>query len=346
MMAVTGVGYRPPEGADVIRTIDVHVAGEPLRVVVEGLPPIPGDDMLAKRRYAQANLDTVRRRLMLEPRGHADMYGAIPTEPVAGGSDCGVLFLHNEGFSTMCGHGIIGLTKVVLETGMVSDGEGPSTVRIDTPAGLVTARATREGGTVRHVSFENVPSFVYERGIEVDLAGVGRTICDIAFGGAYYAFCDAADLGLSLTPSAHDRLVETGRQVKQAVLAQLSIDDPVAPDLGFLYGVIFTGPPADEGHHSRHVCVFADGEVDRSPTGTGVSARAALLHEAGRLAEGEAIHIESILGTCFSVAVARSSRVAGFPAVIPEVSGEAYVTGTSEFFVDPGDPLDEGFIFR
>jgi len=343
---VSSVSYEPPDGADVIRTIDVHAAGEPLRVIVDGLPPIPGATMLEKRRYARENLDVVRRRLMWEPRGHADMYGAIPTEPVADGSDCGVLFLHNEGFSTMCGHGIIGLTKVLLETGMVPASEGTSTIRIDTPAGLVVARAALKNGAVREVTFKNVPSFVYQRGIEVVLDGIGTTVCDIAFGGAYYAYCDATDLRLSLEPSQHDRLIEVGRLVKAAVLAQATIDDPADPDLGFLYGVIFTGPPEDAHHHSRHVCIFADGEVDRSPTGTGVSGRAALLYDAGKLPEGETIVIESILGTCFGVAVVGRGHVASYPAVIPDVSGEAYVTGTSSFFLDPGDPLGDGFIFR
>jgi proline racemase len=343
---MSGAMYTPPAGAQVIRTIDVHAAGEPLRVIVEGLSPVPGDTMLQKRRYAQEHLDGVRRRLMWEPRGHADMYGAIVTDPVAPGSDCGVLFLHNEGFSTMCGHGIIGLTKVLVETGMVPASASPHTIRIDTPAGLVVARATHDGGVVRRVAFENVPSFVYRRGIPVQLPGIGATVCDIAYGGAYYAFCEAGDLGLSLEPSQHDRLIGVGRLVKAAVLAQTSIDDPQAPDLGFLYGVIFTGPPAQRGHHSRHVCIFAEGEVDRSPTGTGVSGRAALLHDAGLLPERETIVIESILGTCFTVSVVGRTRVADFAAVIPEVSGEAYFTGTSSFFVDQGDPLGDGFIFR
>jgi proline racemase len=341
-----GATYAPPAGAQAVRTIDVHAAGEPLRVIVDGLPPIPGATMLEKRRYAQDHLDVLRRRLMWEPRGHADMYGAIPTDPVTEGSDCGVLFLHNEGFSTMCGHGIIGLTKVLVETGLVPAGGRESTIRIDTPAGLVVARAAHPEGTVRTVSFVNVPSFVYRRGIRVEIDGVGAAVCDIAFGGAYYAFCDATELGLSLAPSQHDRLVSVGRQVKRAVLAQTSIDDPVDSDLGFLYGVIFTGPPADSSHHSRHVCIFAEGEVDRSPTGTGVSGRAALLHDAGRLDDGETIVIESILGTCFGVSVVGRSRVGPFAAVVPEVSGDAYVTGTSTFFLDPGDPLGDGFIFR
>jgi proline racemase len=346
MYAVSSASYTCPEGSDAIRTIDAHAAGEPLRVIVDGLAPIPGATMLEKRRYAREHLDAVRRRLMWEPRGHADMYGAIVTEPVAEGSDCGVLFLHNEGFSTMCGHGIIALSKVLVETGMLASREDPATIRIDTPAGLVVAHAALEGGKVRRVAFENVPSFVYRRGIEVRLPGVGETVCDIAFGGAYYAFCKAGDLGLSLTPPHHDRLIEVGRLVKRAVLQQVTIEDPVAPDLGFLYGVIFTGPAVDDGHHSRHVCIFAEGEVDRSPTGTGVSGRAALLHDSGQLPEGETIAIESILGTCFTVSVVGESEVAGYRAVIPRVSGEAYMTGTSTFFAEPGDPLSDGFIFR
>ncbi len=219
-------------------------------------------------------------------------------------------------------------------------------MRTDTPAGLVVARATAAGGTVHTVSFANVPSFVYRRGVDVRLEGIGTTVCDVAFGGAYYAFCDAADLGLSLVPGQHDRLVCVGKLVKQAVAAQLTIDDPNAPDLGFLYGVIFTGPPADERHHSRHVCVFAEGEVDRSPTGTGVSARAALLHDAGQLGDGETIVIESILGTCFAVSVVARSGVGRHRAVVPEVTGAAFLTGTATFFVDPDDPVGEGFIFR
>jgi proline racemase len=302
--------------------------------------------MLEKRRYAQSHLDDVRRRLMWEPRGHADMYGTIITEPVMPGSDCGVLFLHKDGFSTMCGHGIIGLSKVLVETGAVASSPSPTTIRIDTPAGLVVAHAAHADGVVGKVAFENVPSFVYLRGVEVAVPGFGETRCDIAFGGAYYAFCEADDLHLSLEPSQHDLLIEAGRLVKRALLAQVSVDDPRAPDLGFLYGVIFTAPPRDPEHHSRHVCVFADGEVDRSPTGTGVSARAALLHDAGRLAEGESITIESILGTCFDVMVVGQSQVEGVPAVIPRVSGEAYWTGTSSFFVETGDPLRDGFMFR
>ena len=336
----------PFADGEVIRTVDLHAAGEPLRVVVGGLAPVPGADMLAKRRYAQEHLDGVRRRLMWEPRGHADMYGAIVTEPVREDSDCGVLFLHNEGFSTMCGHGIIALTTFLVQSGRFGAGEREPVVRIDAPAGLIVARARREGDRVAGVTFENVPSFVYRRDIPVRIDGLGETLCHVAFGGAYYAFCEAADLGLTLEPAQHDRLVEAGKLVKAAVVEQCAIDDPVAPDLGFLYGVIFTGPPAEFAHHSRHVCIFAEGELDRSPTGTGVSARAALLHAEGSLGDGDEILIESILGTCFGVRVVAHARVGGFAAVVPEVSGEAHFTGASAFVLDPDDPIGDGFVFR
>jgi proline racemase len=336
----------PFADGEVIRTVDLHAAGEPLRVIVGGIAPVPGADMLEKRRYAQQHLDGVRRRLMWEPRGHADMYGAIVTEPVREDSDCGVLFLHNEGFSTMCGHGIIGLTTFLVQSGRFGAGEEEPVVRIDAPAGLIVARARRDGDRVAAVSFENVPSFVYRRDIAVHLDGLGDTLCHIAFGGAYYAFCDAADFGLTLEPGQHDRLVLAGKRLKRAVVDQCTIDDPAAPDLGFLYGVIFTGPPADPRHHSRHVCIFAEGELDRSPTGTGVSARAALLHDEGSLGDGEEIVIESILGTCFGVSVARTARAGRFAAVVPVVSGEAHFTGASTFVIDPDDPVGDGFIFR
>jgi trans-L-3-hydroxyproline dehydratase len=199
---------------------------------------------------------------------------------------------------------------------------------------------------VRRVTFENVPSFVERRDVQVEVDGLGPVRCDIAFGGAYYAFCEAAQLGLRMEPPEHDRLVDVGKRLKRAVVEACTIADPSAPDLGFLYGVIFTGPPADPRHHSRHVCIFAEGELDRSPTGTGVSARAALLHDEGSLADGEEIVIESILGTCFGVRVARRDRVGGLAAVVPAVSGSAHFTGASTFIFDPEDPVSNGFIFR
>ena len=349
-------GFEPPAGWTRISTIDAHTAGEPLRVVTAGWPEIPGDTILARRQYAREHHDDLRRALMWEPRGHADMYGCILMGPATPDGDVGVLFMHNEGFSTMCGHGIIALVTVGLESGLLAperlgqDGTGRSIVRIDTPAGRVTATAHPGVGDqarrVEHVSFLNVPSFVLEPDLEVDVAGFGPVRCDIAFGGAFYAYVDAADLGLSVEPSACPRLIDAGRRVKSAVMEQYEIVHPDGDeDLNFLYGTVFV-QGGEGGAHSRNVCVFADGEVDRSPTGTGVSGRAAIHYRRGELGRGQRISIESIIGTSFTVAVVAETVVGGIAAIVPEVSGAAHVTGRHEFLIDPDDPLRGGFLLR
>ncbi len=335
-----------PAGLGPITVIDAHAAGEPLRVVTGGLPPIPGDTILAKRRYARDHLDHLRRLLVFEPRGHADMYGCIVTEPVTPDGDLGVLFFHNEGFSTMCGHGVIGLVTVLLETGALAAAQPATIVRLDTPAGRVTARAGVEGDRVASVAFENVPSFVYALDQEVDVPGVGVIRYDVAFGGAFYAYCTAADLGVRLVPEDFRRLIDAGTAVKRAVMTALPIRHPIDPDLGFLYGTIILGPPRGPGADSRNVCIFADGEVDRSPTGTGVSGRLAIEHARGRLPLGQPFVVESLLGTRFTGRVLRTAAVGDFAAVIPEVEGSAYITGRGEFTCAPDDPLKNGFILR
>ena len=326
-----------------ITTIDAHAAGEPLRVITAGLPPIPGDSILAKRWYAREHLDHIRRALMFEPRGHADMYGAILTDPVTADGDLGVLFMHNEGYSTMCGHGVIALVTVLLETGMLEPRES---IKLDTPAGRVTARAAFDGQRCRSVCFENVPSFAYKRDQSVNVPGVGDVRYDVAFGGAFYAYCKASDLGVQIIPEEFSRLIEVGMGVKQAVMNSIEIKHPFEEDLGFLYGTIIDGPPSHESVHIRNVCIFADGEVDRSPTGTGVSGRVALEHARGRLAVGEPFVIESLIGTRFTGRVVGETSFADYSAVVPEVEGSAWITGRHEFLIAPDDPLRDGFILR
>jgi len=340
------VSFDPPSDWTRITTIDVHTAGEPLRVVTGGLPEIPGDTILARRRWAQEKLEPLRKALMLEPRGHADMYGCIPMPPATPDGDIGVLFLHNEGYSTMCGHGIIGLVKVGVEAGLIELDPGDPVVRIDTPAGRITAAPHLEGDRVREVSFENVPSFLLHRDLVVEVPGLGEVTCDIGFGGAFYTYVDAGSVDLRLEPGSFPRIVKLGRQIKEAVGdAALLLHPEGEGDLNFLYGTIFVGP-ADGEAHSRNVCVFADGEVDRSPTGTGVSGRAALHHARGELGVGEAITIESILGTTFEVEIVRTCEVGGLQGIIPRVTGSAHITGKHEFLIDPGDPLAEGVFLR
>jgi proline racemase len=339
-------GWNPPDSWIRITTVDAHTAGEPLRVITGGFPEVPGQTILAKRRYAREHLDNLRTALMWEPRGHADMYGCIVTEPVTEDGTLGVLFMHNEGYSTMCGHGIIGLAKVALDTGML-EAEGEEVIiHMDTPAGRVTAFAHRSKGQVERVSFVNVPSFVYAAGRSLAVPGVGTIGYDVAFGGAFYAFVQADEVGLELTTGEFRRLIDLGMRIKEAVMADLPIEHPFEPDLGFLYGTIFVGRPHDPRHHSRNVCIFADGEVDRCPTGTGVSARAAIHFSRGELEPGQPFVVESILGTTFTGEIVEAAGFGPYQAVIPKVTGSAHIVGRSELIINPADPLAHGFLLR
>jgi trans-L-3-hydroxyproline dehydratase len=330
-----------------ITTLDTHAAGEPLRIVAGGYPELPGATILERRRYAKEHHDDLRRVLMWEPRGHADMYGCILMPPVSAGADFGVLFLHNEGYSTMCGHGVIALVTALIETGAFPASGAQTPVNLDTPAGLVRAVAYVDGdGRVERVSFRNVSSFVYASDLEIDVAPYGRLKVDVVYGGAFYAYLNAAQVGLAVRPEQTRELVTAGEAVKRAVNATLTIHHPDAEDLGFLYGTILTGPPEDQAHTTRNVCVFANAEVDRSPTGTGVSGHVALRAARGELREGEQIMVESILGaqSAFAGRIAERGQVGSYAAVTPEVSGTAFITGRHEFILDPRDTLGAGFL--
>ena len=336
--------WQPPAHWEKITTIDMHTGGEPLRVYTSGLPPIKGETVLEKRRYFREHYDYIRTGTLWEPRGHADMYGAIITPSVD--ADLDVFFLHNEGYSTMCGHAILALTKLVIETGLVRKEGREAELTFNVPAGQVQARAIIENGTVRESSFRNVPSFLYLQDQQIKVSGIGTVRFDVAYGGAFYAFVQADPLGLSLTAEDYSRLIDYGRRIKESVAQSFSIAHPFESDLSFLYGTIFTGPALEAGHHSRNVCVFADGEVDRSPTGTGVSARAAIHYAKGELQLNEKITIESILGSLMTVRAVAVTKFGPYDAVIPEVSGTASITGRNEFYFDPNDPFREGFILR
>src|SRR5689334_13264081 len=332
--------WRPPEHWTRITTIDMHTGGEPLRVIVDGLPPIEGRTVLEKRRYFREHYDNLRTGLMWEPRGHADMYGAVLTS--SADADFDVFFLHNEGYSTMCGHAIIALTKLVVETQLVDKHE----ITFNVPAGRIRARASVSEGKVTQASFQNVPSFLYLRDQRVDVEGIGSVEFDIAYGGAFYAFVNAQAVGLNLTPEHFDRIVDYGRRIKRAVMQEFPIKHPFDEELSFLYGTIFTAPAVNPSHHSRNACIFAEGELDRSATGSGVSARAAFHFAKGELGLNERVTIESILGTTMSVEVVEVTKFGPYEAVIPEVSGTASITGRNEFDFDPEDPFRNGFILR
>lgn len=336
----------PPDHWLKITTVDAHTEGEPLRIIIGGFPDLPGKTILTRRRYAQENLDHLRTALVWEPRGHADMYGCIISPPVTPEADIGVIFIHNEGYSTMCGHGIIAIATVALETGMLPIAEPETTIKIDTPAGLVTAHARVANGRVKSVYFHNVPSFVLTLDEIVDVPGLGKVRYDIAFGGAFYVYVEAEDVGLSCTPDAFHALIERGMAIKNEVMKTRDIVHPFEEDLNFLYGTIFTCPPLSEGADSRNVCIFAEGEVDRSPTGTGVSGRLAILHARGEISLNKSVVIESIIGSCFTGRIVDTLTFGPHPAIIPEVEGSAFITGRHEFLIDPDDPLRNGFILR
>ncbi len=328
-----------------IQAIEMHTGGEPLRVLIGGLPDIKGKTILQKRRYFWKHFDYIRTGTMWEPRGHADMYGAIMTEPVTPDGDFGVFFMHNEGYSTMCGHAIIALTKMVLDMGIVRREGQEVTLRIDGPPGRIISTAYRTKDEVEQIIFRNVPSFVSIRKGQIDIDG--RCVrFDLAYGGAFYAFVEAEDLQLELDIGHANQLIRMGNKIKQVVAENHKITHPFEKDLGFLYGTIFTGKARDPRHHSRNACIFADGELDRSATGSGVSARAAIHFDRDELEPGEWITIESILGTTMQVRIAEVTAYGPFRAVVPEVSGTAHFTGRSEFWFHPRDPFEKGFIIR
>ena len=332
--------WEPPKHWMKITTADLHTGGEPLRVYTAGLPAIVGDNVLAKCRYFREHYDYIRTGTLWEPRGHADMYGAVITP--SADADFDVFFLHNDGYSTMCGHAIIALTKFVIESSAV---KGPG-VSFNVPAGRIEATAAIKNGRVVRTAFRNVPSFLYQRDQVISVAGLGPVKFDIAYGGAFYAIVAAAPLGLCLDASNYSELIDAGREIKNAVTKAMPVEHPNEPRLSFLYGTIFTGPAREPMHHSRNVCIFAEGEMDRSATGSGVSARAALHHAKGELGLNEEITIESILGSTMTVRAVERTTLGPHDAVVPEVSGTAFMTGRNEYFFDPADPFSRGFMFR
>jgi proline racemase len=329
----------------VVTTLDYHTAGEPFRIVTGGVDPIPGATILDKRRYAEEHLDEIRAFLVNEPRGHADMYGCFVTEPVAEGSDLGVLFFHNAGFSTACGHGTIALATAALETGMLPAREPQTELRIDVPSGTLPVTAAVRDGRVEAVRFRNVPAFVHAQDVQVETSR-GRLPVDVAYGGAFYASLPAEAAGLAVEPGDLPELIALGRELKHALEAELEIAHPDEPELRDVYGVIFFAEEASSPPTQRNVTVFADGEVDRSPCGSGTSARLAILHARGGLATGEILRHLGIVGTEFTGRVVEELEVAGRPAVVTEIGGEAHLTGRHEFVLEPNDPLGTGFLLR
>jgi proline racemase len=334
-----------------VTTTDYHTAGEPFRIVTDGAPDIPGATVPDRREYARgsAEVDTVRQLLCNEPRGHADMYGCFVIPPNDGGADLGVLFWHKDGYSTACGHGTIALGAWAVETGRVpADPSGVTEVTIDVPSGRVVAAVTSgPDGAVDSVAFRNVPAYVIADSVRVE-TDRGAVDAAVSYGGAIYASVAAGDLGLSVRPEDYADLIAAGRAVKRALQGTDVARHPSDGRLSGIYGTIIYEDLGDgaEGPHQRNVTIFADGEVDRSPCGSGTSARAALLAAAGRLGDGAVLTHDSIVGTTFRARVTDRVRADGRDAVVTEVVGQAFKTGEHRFVLDPRDPVGTGFVLR
>jgi proline racemase len=335
-----------------IDTVDYHTGGEPFRIIVGGVPPLEGATILERRRFAHEHLDHVRRFLVHEPRGHADMYGCHVVPPNDAGADLGVVFFHNEGYSTACGHGTIALVTWALESGVLPMTGAETAVTVDVPSGRLAcvARCDVEARRVASVRFTNVPSFVLATRVTLPTSRGPVTVA-VAYGGAFYGSADVRSLGLAVDKASLATLIDLQRELRPALDAALDDDHPDEPELRGIYGITWwqDEPPApgdDAALTQRNVTVFADGEVDRSPCGSGTSARLALLHAAGRLRTGETLRHRSIVDSVFTGRVTGETAVASRPAVITEVEGTAHLAGRSHFVLDPTDPLGTGFLLR
>ena len=340
------LGTRMRNDRQTITTSDYHTAGEPFRIVLGGVVEPEGRSVVERRTYAEEHLDDIRRVLVNEPRGHADMYGCFVTPPDDAGADLGAVFFHNAGYSTACGHGMIALVTWALETGRLAGAEPTTTVTLDVPSGRVPTVATFDGTSVSSVRFRNVPAYVHALDQRVTTAR-GTISCDIAFGGAFYASVDAGALGLEVAPRDLRAFIDLGREIKREVENAYNIVHPTEPHLRDIYGVTFFETATDTpGPSQRNVTVFADGEVDRSPCGSGTSARLAILHAREELAVDTTFTHRSLIDTQFTGAIVGHTDVAGRAAVVTEIGGSAYPTGHHEFLVDPRDPLRTGFLLR
>jgi proline racemase len=326
----------------VFSAVDSHTEGMPTRVITGGVGPIPGDSMLERKLHFERHMDGLRLMLMREPRGHGAMSGAILQPPLHRAADWGVLFIEVSGCLPMCGHGTIGVATVLVETGMVEVSEPETVVRLDTPAGLVEARVAVEGGRARSVALRNVPSFLLGRDRSVELDGRPLTY-DMAFGGNFYAILSADSAGLEVDPARADELVERGLEVMTAINVSDRPEHPSDPRISGCKHVIFTAAGADGPRSQRSATSIHPGWLDRSPCGTGTSAKLAALHARGELRVGERFVNRSVIGTRFEGRIVGETEVDGLPAVVPEITGRAWITGMGQYVLDPDDPFPEGF---
>jgi proline racemase len=324
--------------------IDTHTGGEPTRTILSGFPRLPGKTVGDKMVYMRDNWDWLRTLLMCEPRGNSVMSGAIITEPCHPDADFGVIYIESGGYLPMCGHDTIGCCTALVEAGIVPVTEPITKLIVETPAGLIDVAVAVKDSVARSVTFSNVPSYLHAADVTVDVPGYGPLTFDIAYGGNFYAILPAAQVGLTVAPHNAGAIVKAGRAIKDAVNAKMQIVHPELPYISGLTHVEFYGPPTDPDAHAKNAVVITHDAIDRSPCGTGTSAKLAALYAKGQLAMGQEFVHESIIGTIFRARVTGETKIGDRTAVIPEITGSAHVTAISQFVLDPDDPLREGFL--
>lgn len=329
-----------------IQAIDSHTAGEATRIVVGGIPNIKGNTMPEKKQYLEDHLDHIRTAIMLEPRGHNDMFGSVMTQPCDPDADFGIIFMDGGGYLNMCGHGSIGAMTVAVETGVVPMEEPVTKVVMEAPAGIIKGDVKVENGKVQSVSIFNVPAFLYKKDQEVELPGVGKVKFDISFGGSFFAIVHASQLGLKIEPKNAAKLTDMAMELRDIINREIEIQHPTLEHIKTVDLVEIWDEPTNEKATYKNVVIFGQGQVDRSPCGTGTSAKLATLHARGELKEGEKFVYESILGTMFEGEIVGTTKVGEFDAVLPKITGSAYMTGFNNFLIDEDDPVKYGFILK
>lgn len=326
-----------------IHAIDSHTMGEPTRIVIGGIPKIPGESMVAKKEYLEKHMDHLRTAIMLEPRGHNDMFGSVITEPCQKDADFGIIFMDGGGYLNMCGHGSIGAMTIAVETGMVQAVEPITHIKMEAPAGLIRGEVKVENGRAREVSIVNVPSFLFKSDVPVVVPGLGEIKVDIAFGGSFFVLVSADQLGIDVDSKNIQQLKDFGLQIREIVNETVPMQHPTLGHIKTADLVEIYGKAIHPEAHYKNVVVFGNGNIDRSPCGTGTSAKMATLHSKGHLKVGEEFVYESILGTLFKGKILDTLKVGDFDAVTPQITASAYITGFNHFVIDEEDPVKYGF---
>ena len=326
-----------------IQAVDSHTMGEPTRVVTGGIPSIKGNTMPEKKAYLENNMDYVRTAIMHEPRGHKDMFGSIITAPTTEEADLGIIFMDGGGYLNMCGHGSIGAATIAVETGMVEVKEPYTDIVLEAPAGLVKAKVKVENGKAVEASIVNVPSFLYKEGVVIDVPNIGNVKVDISFGGSFFALVDSRELGIDICPENSTKLTEIGLMIRDIINSTVEIKHPTLEHIKTVDLVEIYGPAKNPKATYQNVVVFGEGQVDRSPCGTGTSAKMAAVYAKGKLNIGEDFIYESILGTMFKGRILEETMVGSYKGIIPEITGSAYITGFNHFVIDEDDPVKYGF---